>query len=309
MGKDFFDFAPSHTFLLLGNSQPKVETGGDSVWRRLRLIPFTHSVPESERIEDLQQRLVDEEGPGILAWIIRGAVGYAADGLDTPAEVLAATDAYRAEEDHLGRFIEDRCSAGGGEYARVEMAELRKAYDAWCKEQREDALTAQSFGRQLKQRFDVGTAKSNGRRFYTNVTLYAPETETESDDPRDIPGTNDDPQGPARRPLRPLLPPRARGPRRPPPRRSHRHAPPRPRRPHPRPGTRVRAHRHRLWQIQEHAGKTATSLRTRYWPTRPVDGHTAPEHTCTRTWDAPALDLAPTRSSTPTSPLSERTTP
>ncbi|WP_279367369.1 phage/plasmid primase, P4 family [Microbacterium testaceum] len=187
MGKDFFDFAPSHTFLLLGNSQPKVETGGDSVWRRLRLIPFTHSVPESERIEDLQQRLVDEEGPGILAWIIRGAVGYAADGLDTPAEVLAATDAYRAEEDHLGRFIEDRCSTGGGEYARVEMAELRKAYDAWCKEQREDALTAQSFGRQLKQRFDVGTAKSNGRRFYTNVTLYAPETETESDDPRDTP--------------------------------------------------------------------------------------------------------------------------
>lgn len=187
MGKDFFDFAPSHTFLLLGNSQPKVETGGDSVWRRLRLIPFTHSVPESERIENLQQRLVDEEGPGILAWIIRGAVGYAADGLDTPAEVLAATDAYRAEEDHLGRFIEDRCSTGGGEYARVEMAELRKAYDGWCKEQREDALTAQSFGRQLKQRFDVGTAKSNGRRFYTNVTLYAPETEAESDDPRDTP--------------------------------------------------------------------------------------------------------------------------
>lgn len=49
----------------------------------------------------------------------------------------------------------------------------------------------------------------------------------------------------------------------------------------------------RVWQIQEHAGKTATSLRTRYWPMRPVDGHTAPEHTCTRTWDAPALDLAP----------------
>lgn len=84
-------------------------------------------MPESERIEDLQQRLVDEEGPGILVWIIRGAVGYAADGLDPPAEVLAATDAYRAEEDHLGRFIEDRCSTGGGEHARVEMAELRKA--------------------------------------------------------------------------------------------------------------------------------------------------------------------------------------
>jgi P4 family phage/plasmid primase-like protien len=183
MGKDFFDFAPSHTFLLLGNSQPKVETGGDSVWRRLRLIPFTHSVPEDERIEDLQQRLVAEEGAGILAWIIRGAVEYAADGLDTPPEVLAATDAYRAEEDHLGRFIEDRCELGGGGSVVVDTSELRKAYDAWCREQHQDTLTATAFGRQLKQRFDVGDKRSNGRRFYTNIRL-ASEEKPESDDPR-----------------------------------------------------------------------------------------------------------------------------
>ncbi|NLP82618.1 DNA primase [Microbacterium sp. CFH 90308] len=181
MGKDFFDFNPSHTFLLLGNSQPKVETGGDSVWRRLRLIPFTHSVPEADKIENLQQRLVDEEGPGILAWIIQGAVDYATDGLRTPDVVLAATDTYRAEEDHLGRFVEDRCRVGGGDMVRVEMSELRRAYDAWCKEQHEDAVTTTAFGRQLKQRFDIGTAKSNGRRFYTNVSLYAPETVDDGD--------------------------------------------------------------------------------------------------------------------------------
>ncbi|MGA6128800.1 MULTISPECIES: phage/plasmid primase, P4 family [unclassified Microbacterium] len=175
MNKDFFDFTPSHTFLMLANDQPQVETGGDSVFRRMRLIPFTHSVTDEERIEDLQRRLVDEEGPGILAWIIQGAVDYAVDGLRTPAEVLAATDAYRAEEDHLGRFIDDRARVGGGENARVEMSEFRKAYDAWCREQHEDALSSQAFGRQLRQRFDVDTAKSNGRRFYTNVVLYAPE--------------------------------------------------------------------------------------------------------------------------------------
>jgi P4 family phage/plasmid primase-like protien len=185
MRQDFFDFTPSHTFLLLGNSQPKVETGGDSVWRRLRLIPFTHSVSDEERIENLQTRLVDEEGPGILAWIITGAVAYAADGLHTPETVLAATDTYRAEEDHLGRFIEDRCSVGGGDVARVEMSDLRKAYDAWCREQHEDALSSQAFGRQLRQRFEIGTAKSHGRRFYTNVTLYAPETEAGAEDPRE----------------------------------------------------------------------------------------------------------------------------
>ncbi len=181
MRQDFFDFTPSHTFWLLGNSQPKVETGGESFWRRLRLIPFTHTVPEDDRIENLQQRLVDEEGPGILAWIIQGAVDYAADGLRTPNEVLAATDTYRAEEDHLGRFVEERCRVGGGDIARVEMAEVRRVYDVWCKEQHEDAVSSQAFGRQMKQRFDVGSAKSNGRRFYTNLALYVPEDEADGE--------------------------------------------------------------------------------------------------------------------------------
>ncbi|MGW9345561.1 phage/plasmid primase, P4 family [Streptomyces albidoflavus] len=189
MRQDFFDFTPSHTFLMLANDQPQVETGGDSVWRRMRLIPFTHTVTDAERIDNLQQRLVDEEGPGILAWIIQGAVDYAVDGLRTPDEVLAATDTYRAEEDHLGRFVEERCAVGGGEIVRVEMGELRKAYDAWCREQHEDALSSQAFGRQLRQRFDIGSAKSSGRRFYTNVTLYAPEDDTAAageEDPRTI---------------------------------------------------------------------------------------------------------------------------
>lgn len=184
MRQDFFTFTPSHTLWLAGNNQPKVETGGYSFWRRLRLIPFTHTVPDEEKIDGLAERLVAEEGPGILAWIIDGAVDYAKFGINTPADVLAATSEYQAEEDHLGRFVDDRCRVGGGNVARVEMTELRRAYDTWCKEQHEDSVSAQAFGRQLRQRFNVGSSKSNGRRFYTNIALYAPEDADEPQDPR-----------------------------------------------------------------------------------------------------------------------------
>jgi len=187
MRQDFFTFTPTHTLWLMGNTQPKVETGGNSFWRRLRLIPFTHTVTDAERIDNLTERLILEEGPGILQWIIRGAVEYAAAGLETPAEILAATDLYRAEEDQLGRFLDERCRIGGGDVARVEMADLRKAYEKWCRDAGEHELTGTAFGRQLKQK-DVGTAKSSGRRFYTNVTLFAPEDDTvapPADDPRD----------------------------------------------------------------------------------------------------------------------------
>lgn len=181
MRQDFFTFTPSHTLWLMGNNQPKVETGGFSFWRRLRLIPFTHTVPEKDRIDNLQERLVAEEGPGILHWIIRGAVDYARDGLNTPPQVLAATNAYKEEEDHLGRFVEERCTIGGGENARVDTTQLRHLYDDWCRDENETELNGTAFGRQLKQKFDVGSIRSNGRRYYTNIAIVEPEPEVTED--------------------------------------------------------------------------------------------------------------------------------
>ncbi|EYT59771.1 hypothetical protein [Microbacterium sp. UCD-TDU] len=54
-----------------------------------------------------------------------------------------------------------------------------------------------------------------------------------------------------------------------------------------------------LWQVHTWAGKTVTSRRSRWWPTEPVAGTTAPRHACGRVWDAPALDLAPDKASAP----------
>lgn len=49
-----------------------------------------------------------------------------------------------------------------------------------------------------------------------------------------------------------------------------------------------------LWQIQKRPlGNWVTSQRTRYWPRKPVDGYTAPEHKCGTIWDAFPVDLAP----------------
>lgn len=48
-----------------------------------------------------------------------------------------------------------------------------------------------------------------------------------------------------------------------------------------------------VWQLHQVAGRWVTSLRSRYWPRRPVDGPIAPAHDCDRTWSAPRLNLAP----------------
>jgi putative DNA primase/helicase len=80
-----FSYDPTAKLWLMANDRPAVSSGGTSFWRRLRLINHPHKVPEDRRIDGLAQILVREEGPGILAWIVAGAVAYYSGGLRTPA--------------------------------------------------------------------------------------------------------------------------------------------------------------------------------------------------------------------------------
>ena len=66
-------------------------------------------------------------------------------GSRIPDRVRAATDGYRAEEDHIGRFLTDCTTTGGA----VATSQLRAAYETWCKDAGEDPWTGTLFGREL----------------------------------------------------------------------------------------------------------------------------------------------------------------
>lgn len=179
MRQSFFSFDPTHHLWLMGNHQPQVKAGGDSFWRRLRLVPFLHKVPEDKKIENLAKILVVEEGPGILAWIIGGAIGVFDGGLRAPDAVMAATQIYAEEEDQLGRFLEECCLIGGGEQVKLETKKLRAAYESWCHAEGEKPLSSSPFGRELKQRGLI-RKPSNGRHYYLGLALLAHDDEDNS---------------------------------------------------------------------------------------------------------------------------------
>lgn len=179
MRQDHFSFEPTHHLWLMGNHQPEVKSGGVSFWRRLRMIPFTRIVPPEKRVENLSKILVGEEGPGILAWIIRGAVDYFENGMRDPEKVKNATQKYADEEDHVGRFIEECCHVSSGGHTKQEAKALRASYETWCLGEGVKPLTAQALGRELTSRGHARKA-SNGRKFYEGLALLADEP----DDPR-----------------------------------------------------------------------------------------------------------------------------
>jgi putative DNA primase/helicase len=169
MHQDFWSFEPSHTFLMLTNHKPVVSGTDEGIWRRLYLIPFEVVIPPEERDDELGAKL-NQESAAILSWLIAGYRAWKTDGFAEPDQVIAATNAYRAESDALGRFLDDRCLTMPA--CRTPSGELFAEWVKWCDQQREDPGSQVLFASAMQTKgFDKH--KSGGRVLWHGVGLAA----------------------------------------------------------------------------------------------------------------------------------------
>ena len=138
-----FDFAPTHKVVIVTNHKPRVRGTDESIWRRLRLVPFEHTVRPQDQDGTLRQRLVSDHGPALLAWIVQGAVAWYADGLGETRKVTQATAEYRAEQDTFSAFLEE-CTEESPR-ARTPVSELWQLWRTWCESTGERPGRQQSF--------------------------------------------------------------------------------------------------------------------------------------------------------------------
>ncbi|MEU6071920.1 phage/plasmid primase, P4 family [Streptomyces sp. NPDC047082] len=176
MYENFYSFDPTHKLWLVGNHRPTVQAGGYGFWRRMRIIEFERTVPSERVIDNLGERLVASEGPGILQWLVDGAVQYFNNPdlkLDGPARVRLATQDYEESEDSVGRFVKERCVLGS-EY-RAQQPLVRQAYEAWCRDETMTPVSTRDFASAIRRVLHIPTGKalpkSNGQRYYPGIGL------------------------------------------------------------------------------------------------------------------------------------------
>ena len=166
-------FAPSHLLILATNHPPKASADDFALWARTFLVPFTVKFTETpigpnERLLDpnLKDHLISEQ-PGILAWLVRGALAYGKEGLNPPDSVKAATDAYKTDCDLTGQFLADCCTVDP--QGQAPGSELYKAFKKWCEENGHHASNSTRFGLSLAERF-VKVKKAKGN-YYQGLSL------------------------------------------------------------------------------------------------------------------------------------------
>jgi putative DNA primase/helicase len=147
MRQDFFTFTPQFKLIIAGNHKPGLRSVDEALRRRFRLLPFTVTVPVSERDAELADKLCDERG-GILQWMIEGCLLWQKEGLLVPDTVRVATDGYLDGEDLFSQWIEDGCEKEGSQWTSV--TDLFGNWILWCETNREYVGTKKRFSENLQ---------------------------------------------------------------------------------------------------------------------------------------------------------------
>jgi len=158
---DWFVFQPTHKLWMYGNHKPIIVGSDEGIWRRVKVIPFTVTIPEENR-RPMREMLDEfrEELSGILNWALEGYRRYREAGFTVPAAMKTAGSEYRSEMDILGQFILE--CAVINRNIESNGKQVWQAYRGWCDERGEHALAGTRFYQKLRERgFEVKPGHSN----------------------------------------------------------------------------------------------------------------------------------------------------
>ncbi|WP_406324040.1 phage/plasmid primase, P4 family [Streptomyces niveus] len=172
-----FTYVPNFLLMVAGNYKPAILSQDLGVWRRVKLVPFEATFRGSKADPSLPATLRDE-AEGILAWAVKGAQEWYAQGLQEPASVATATQDYRESEDRLAEFIAARLVQEDG--VRVAPMAVRRAYAEWAEDaglSRKEVLSGWALGVELESR-GFTKDKQKGRWGFNGIRLMTDAEQT-----------------------------------------------------------------------------------------------------------------------------------
>ncbi len=167
MRQDFFEFAPQFKLLIAGNHKPGLRSVDEAMHRRLKLLPFTVTIPAPERDLELTEKLRGEWA-GILQWMIEGCLSWQREGLNAPVVVTQATEEYLASEDILACWLDECCAIDQTSWTSASA--LFTSWHGWCNRNEERPGSQKRFSEQLESR-GFSAHRTNKARGFVGIGL------------------------------------------------------------------------------------------------------------------------------------------
>ncbi|MFM0034389.1 phage/plasmid primase, P4 family [Paraburkholderia strydomiana] len=163
-----FSFKPRFKLWLAGNYKPTIKGNDHGIWRRMKLIPFTVTIPPEKRDPDLERKLRDEL-PGILNWALVGCQQWRENGykLNEPKIIINELSEYRNEMDVVESWLAEftRPDPAG----EIHFGDAYKFFKSWSEAEYNFSYSRKRLGMILQDKGYKPAAKPH--RVYKGLTL------------------------------------------------------------------------------------------------------------------------------------------
>jgi putative DNA primase/helicase len=162
------EFRQTWQLWLTTNGDPRTDSNDWGFWRRVKVIDFAETFNAAD--EPTLEETLESELPGILRWMVDGAVAYYEHRLgEDPVSVREATAEYRESVDPLQGLLADGTLVEDPD-ARVETKLAYRAYNVRCnaigtdlnRRYGEDGFAKLLAGRFAKTRWMSDSVKARG---------------------------------------------------------------------------------------------------------------------------------------------------
>ena len=169
LNENFFEATPIFKLTIGGNHAPDIRGMDDGIWRRLMIVPFDVQIPKEERDPLIVDRML-AEGPGILNWLVEGALAFLEGGLAAPAQVSKATDDLRKDADPYGKFLDDACVVTGDPSDSITSRDLMLCFTFWQMRRGESPFKDRTITTAMKDHSRRWRSPKTGKQFTARET-------------------------------------------------------------------------------------------------------------------------------------------
>lgn len=167
---ELVSFKPPGKLWMSTNTMPEIEAGDAAMWRRLVPLPFNANFRGKKANRDLDEELAGER-TGILAWLVRGALAYARDGLGTCSAVRACYRSLRAKADSVQSWIDECCRVEDG--ARIAAGEAFSSYAQYTRAAKRTPLSNKEFPGRMDKKGFMHKRRNDGN-YFMGLRLASP---------------------------------------------------------------------------------------------------------------------------------------
>lgn len=169
MYKGPVSFRPNASQIININDWPPLDSAGEEIRRRLGHFIVEFKKNYDEKIDNLDELIIERELPGVLAWAILGVVDYFTNGMDDSYS-LQLYEKWVSSFDPTALMLEEYFLVGRVNGERVLRSGLWKFYEGYCKRFEYYPMRKGQFFAEIENRF--GPAREvNDMYFFYGLAL------------------------------------------------------------------------------------------------------------------------------------------